>query len=599
MTRSLYIPASAPFNAEQRAWLNGFLAAWFVHQGLQPLAAAAQTPDPPRKPLLILYGSQSGNSEMLARRFGNAASPRGFEPRVLGMDQCATLNLAAESTWLVVISTWGDGDVPDNAKAFWSHLNSPQAPKLDRIHFAVLALGDTTYETTFCQAGKNFDRRLEELGARRLAARVDCSADFESGANQWAESVWRALEGPGNPTRAAACTGGSVVQPPAPARPGANGTDGFGRQNPFPARLLKNCRLTGPRSNKDTRHLEIALADSGLAYEVGDALGVLPTNAPALVDGILEKLRSTGEESVTGREDAAIPLRRALLHDYEINKLSATLLRSAAERCPKAGLDRLLAADSKDALEQYLWGRDVLDLLCDFPDLRFSPADFIGLLRKLAPRLYSIASSPKAHPGEVHLTVGPVRFESLHRARGGVCSTFLADRVDDDTSVSVFVQAAPSFRLPADPAAPVIMVGPGTGIAPFRAFLEERAATGAPGPNWLFFGEQQSASDFFYREELETMRERGILTRLDTAFSRDQADKIYVQHRMRDNGGELWRWWQDGAYFYVCGDARRMAKDVDAALHEVAEKAGGLSREDADDYVAKLKMEKRYRRDVY
>jgi sulfite reductase (NADPH) flavoprotein alpha-component len=645
MSQASYIPESAPFNAEQRAWLNGFLAAWFIRQGLHAsLPATPQTSALP--PLLILYGSQSGNSEMLARRFGTAAGQHGFTARVLSMETFAVPDLAKETALLVVVSTWGDGDVPDSARGFWNQLQSPQAPRLERLGFTVLALGDTNYETTFCQAGKNFDRRLEELGGRRLAPRVDCSTDFESPANQWIESVWRSLHEPGaerhllSPARSSAGSGGAdahrageeasaftvprhaqtprqtlhepgkpngatraaaaaVVAEPQLSEPGANGSNGFSRGRPFPARLLKQRCLTGPGSNKDTRHIELSLAGSGLVYEVGDSLGVFPTNHPALVDRILEKLGSSGDENVPTPEGAATSLRGALLHHYEINKISATAIRAASDRCPEAGLDRLLAADQTDALDQYLWGRDMLDLLCDFPGLRLTSAEFVGLLRRLAPRLYSISSSPKAHPEEVHLTVGPVRYESHGRARGGVCSTFLADRVEGATAPPVFVQRSAGFRLPVDPSAPVIMVGPGTGIAPFRAFLEERAAIGARGRNWLFFGEQQSATDFLYREEFETLRERKVLTRLDTAFSRDQADKIYVQHRLLENAWDVWRWLEDGAHIYVCGDAQRMAKDVDAALHEVVAKAGGRDREQASAYVQSLRREKRYQRDVY
>jgi sulfite reductase (NADPH) flavoprotein alpha-component len=374
---------------------------------------------------------------------------------------------------------------------------------------------------------------------------------------------------------------------------------GYSRTNPFPGRLLTNRKLNGVTSEKDTRHFEISLRDSGLSYEVGDALGVWPTNCPALVQELIQALGCDGEEAVKNPQGQEVPLRNALLQGYQITQIPPAVLQLFAQRSGGSSLRDLLEPSHKSELDQFLHGREIIDLFLQFPTVKFDAVEFIGALRKLQPRLYSIASSPKAHPGEVHLTVAPVRYETHDRSRKGVCSTFLADRVKANTSVPVFVQDSHNFRLPADSEKPVIMIGPGTGIAPFRAFLEERRAIGARGRNWLFFGDQRQACDFLYREELERMVADKTLTRLDSAFSRDQPQKIYVQQRMIENAPVLWQWLEDGAHLYVCGDAKRMARDVDAALHRVITFAGGKTQDQAGEYVQNLKTEKRYQRDVY
>jgi sulfite reductase (NADPH) flavoprotein alpha-component len=592
MTEVAYIPASAPFSDEQRAWLNGFFA------GLLCTGPNSKTPNEAAstKPLLILFGSQTGSAERLAKSIGKEAAQYGFAARVLEANACGTIDLKSESHLLMVTSTWGEGDPPDNAAAFWKFLNSPEAPELKNLSYGVLALGDKNY-SDFCGAGKKFDERLEKLGAKRILPRVDCDLDYEAPAKAWIASMWSELSKSVNSE--------SVIskQPSTRSTTDSLISDslitGHSRNNPFPARLLVNRNLNGEGSAKETRHFAFSLEGSGLTYEVGDALGVVPTNCPSLVNDTLAALGCDGEEGVKTPSGEETSLRNALLRHYVLSQANTSLLQAIAERAKNDELRNLLAPENKAALEKHLHGRDVLDFLLAHPAAKFAPGEFVTLLRKLNPRLYSIASSPKAHPGEVHLCVGIVRFESHGRARKGVCSTFLADRVDGSTPVPVFTQASHGFRLPAQSDTPTIMVGPGTGIAPFRAFLEERKATGAKGKNWLLFGDQKAATDFLYRDELESMFKDGVLTKLDLAFSRDQAEKIYVQHRMLEHAAEMFAWLEQGAHFFVCGDAKCMAKDVDAALHEVIQRGGGRTAEQAVEYVAKLKTEKRYKRDVY
>ena len=590
MTKIPYIPETAPFTLEQRAWLNGFLAGLLANGGLEaPLPASP--PAPAGEPLPILFGSQTGTAEGIAKRLAKEAALRGFAPQVLALNDHAQANLAAAGKAIIISSTWGDDDPPDNATDFWSWLKSDAAPRLENLQFAVLGLGDKNY-ADFCGAAKKFDARLEQLGARRVIPRGECDTDYETAAKNWIEGLWEKF--PASPVLARAATNGQVASTNGHSTPQESG---FGKANPFPAKLLKNVLLNKPGSAKEVRHYELSLAGSGLAYEAGDALGVVPVNCPALVDEALALLGCTGAETIAV-DDSPTLLREALTHHFDLSKPSAELLSSVAARAPGSELAALLAPERRDDLKKWLWGRDVQDIL-RLSSQPFSPAELAPLLRKLSPRLYSISSSPKAHPGEVHLTVSAVRYESYGRGRKGVASTFLADRIGDADCVRVFVQPSHGFKPPANGDLPMIMVGPGTGIAPFRAFLHERQARGDRGKNWLFFGDQKSSVDFLYDEELAAWQKNGHLTRLDLAFSRDQEEKIYVQDRMLQNAAEFWGWLEAGAHFYVCGDASRMAKDVDAALHRIVETVGGKTADDAKAYVAKLKTDKRYQRDVY
>jgi sulfite reductase (NADPH) flavoprotein alpha-component len=377
-------------------------------------------------------------------------------------------------------------------------------------------------------------------------------------------------------------------------------TPRYTRANPFPARLVVNRRLSGPESAKDTRHFELDLTRWGLSFEVGDSLAVYPSNDSQLVDEIVHTLGATGDEQVPRPRGEPTALREALLRDYSITQPTPKFLRAVAERASAAPTLRyLLAPDRKHDLETYLWGMEIVDFLLEHPSARFAPKEFVGLLTKLQPRLYSVASSLKAYPDQVHFIVDVVSYESHGRLRKGVCSSFLAERADE-VPVPVFPSVAKHFHLPEDPETPIIMIGPGTGVAPFRAYLQERKATGAKGKNWLFFGAQHESCDFAYGDEFETYQREAILTRLDCAWSRDQREKIYVQHRMVENAAEIWKWLDgEGAHFFVCGDARRMAKDVDAGLRKIVQEHGGKSIDEANEYVEKLKRDKRYKRDVY
>ncbi len=583
-----HIPESAPFSLEQRAWLNGFLAG--LHSAPAPGTNVAAAPPTNAEPLLILFGSQTGSAEGLAKKLAKESSGRGYAPKVLALNDYETANIPAASKAVIISSTWGDGDAPDNAVNFWNWLKADSAPRLEHLNFAVLGLGDKNY-SDFCGASKKFDERLEALGAKRLVPRGECDVDYEAAAKTWTENLWAKI---GNGSAAASAP---AVAPVEATNGAAKLAFAFSKNHPFPAKLLTNFPLNRAGSGKEVRHFEILLGHSGLTYEVGDALGVVPENCPDLAAKILAAIGATGDEPVA-LDHSVTSLRLALVQHFDIAKPPQELLVAVAKHAPTSELAPLLAADKTDDLKKWLFGRDVLDMLQLAPG-KISFAELLPLLRKLAPRLYSISSSPKAHPGEVHLTVGAVRYDSHGRKRGGVASTFLADRAEKSGAVKVFVQTSHGFRPPANGDTPIIMVGPGTGIAPFRAFLEERAATGAKGKNWLFFGDQKRSADFLYEEQLTAWQKSGFLTRLDLAFSRDQAEKIYVQTRMLENAAELWSWLEAGAHFYVCGDASRMAKDVDAALHAVIEKIGGKSADEAKAYVAKLKSDKRYQRDVY
>ncbi|MHA6193599.1 molybdopterin-dependent oxidoreductase [Pseudomonas wadenswilerensis] len=553
------LPASAPLAPSRRLFIDGMLAGLYSRSAAAPLPVLVDAPATP--PHWVLWASQTGNSEALAERCAAHLREAGLAVQLACMEAAQPARIGEAASLLLITSTFGDGDAPDSGAAFWQALQGEPGDWAKRP-YAVLALGDSSYEQ-FCGFGRKLDLRLAELGGQRLLERVECEPDFDEPFAGWLQALTAKL------------ARGSV--PLAEVENTA-----FSRKSPLPAHVLENRLLNGPGASKETRQIVFDLGDSGLSYEAGDALGVWPRNCPALVEEILACSGLDADAEVSLKGQAPMTLREALGGYLEISRVTPQWQERFAAAHPAFPRDK-----------DVLWGRQLADLLTEFP-LSLPLADWLALLKPLQPRLYSISSSPRRHPRQVHLTLSTVRYGQ----RKGVCSTFLADRAGE-LQVAIFPQPSAHFHLPEDDSRPVIMVGPGTGIAPFRAFLQEREARGAGGRNWLFFGEQREACDFYYRDELLAWRESGLLTRLDTAFSRDQEEKIYVQQRMREQGAELWRWLQDGAFFYVCGDAGRMAKDVDVALKDVVAEQGGMSAAEAAEYVAQMGRDRRYLRDVY
>lgn len=576
MASLIQIPDDAPFTPEQRAWLGDFLAKLLAGGTATPAAG-------PTVPVTLLFGSQTGNAESLAKKFVKLLKKSGFEPEIHDLAAYDRSRITKEKNLLVITSTYGDGEPPDNAADFYHWILSDAAPRLDGVNFSVLALGDTSYPD-FCKCGIDFDTRFESLGATRVFKRIDSDVDTDAPFAEWTAGVMAALA----PSIAVAKAGPAVVE---------TEDTGYSKKNPFPSPVLRNTNLNGP-GEKQTHHVELSLDGSGLEYEVGDALGVIPTNIPEVVDEIIANLPFKASD-VPIPSGGEAPLRDALIHHYDIGTINKSLIQKWQQRSGSPFLRSLVEGDDKKAWDDFCWGRDLIDLVIDHPADFSDAEEFVSILKKLQPRLYSIASSPRAHPGEVHLCVGIVRYTSHGRKRGGICSTYLSDRLDANSRPRSFVHVNKGFRLPENPDTPLIMVGPGTGIAPFRAFLEDRKVTGAKGRNWLFFGNPHRATDYLYQAEIEAFQADGTLAKLDLAWSRDQKEKIYVQHLMLQQAAELWAWLQDGAAFYVCGDASRMAKDVDAALLQIAREQGKLSDEDAANWISQLKKDKRYQRDVY
>lgn len=577
---------------KQLAWVSGYLAG--LGEPANDEAPAAPVLDPARGRLTILYGSETGNAERVAEQAAAAATERGVPARVLDMADYKLRELRDERLLMIVTATHGEGDPPDPAADFYEFVHGRKAPKLAGAKFAVLALGDSSYEL-FCQTGRDFDARLEALGAERLVERLECDVDFEDAAAEW---VRNALDAYARHVDAppAAGSGGKVVAFTRSAR--ASRTETYDRKHPFAAEVLENIVLNGRGSERETRHIELSLEGSGLEYEPGDVLGVVAPNRDASVDALLEALSLDAAQTVATPAGEA-GLGDALRREYEITPLTPGFVSAWAEHTGDDTLRALTGPAKRSELMRWMAGRDVLDVVTEHPAAEIDAAALLGMLRPLQPREYSIASSLAANPDEVHLTVAAVRYESRGRRRYGVASTHLADRAAPGERVAVYVRRNKHFRLPADDGTPVIMIGPGTGVAPFRAFVQQREVGGAAGPSWLFFGSPNLRTDFLYQTEWLRWRADGVLHRLDVAFSRDQAHKIYVQDRMREAGTELFRWLEDGAHVYVCGDAERMAPDVHAALVEIVQQHGGRSAESAAEYVKQMQRDKRYQRDVY
>lgn len=570
-------------SGQQLDWVQGYMAGYRaasqqVGGAVIPTAASAVK-------LTVLYGSQTGNCEALAEQLSEQARAQGLEVECLDMDTFPTRQLKKVDKLAIITSTHGEGDPPDNAIGVHEFLHGRKAPKLDQLEYSVLSLGDSSYQF-FCKTGIDFDERLHALGAKRVIDRVDCDLDYEEAAEQWMQQFIAKL--------ADAIPATSPT--PLAASGAATNTSAYDRKNPFSATLIDSTSLTARGSSKSVSHLEFSLEDSGLQYLPGDALGVYAQNDPTFIGQLLEHTQLDGEQSVTVKE-GSVSLYEALQRHLEITRLTPPTVQKWADLTQASDLQKVLA--DKDTFGQWLYGRDLLDLVQHYPVSGLDAQTLVDQIRGLPPRLYSIASSQAAVEDEVHLTVAKVRYEQQQRMRDGVGSIWLTERLSLDDTAPVFIDTNKNFRLPPDSQTPIIMIGPGTGVAPFRAFMQEREVMEHEGKNWLFFGDRQFRRDFLYQREWLQWRQQGLLSRLDVAFSRDGPEKVYVQHRLRAAGADIWRWIDEGAHIYVCGDANAMAPDVHEALIDVVSTQGHKSRDSAEQFLRELTRDKRYQRDVY
>ncbi|NMP27840.1 NADPH-dependent assimilatory sulfite reductase flavoprotein subunit [Rahnella sp. SAP-1] len=577
--------AIGDYSPTQLAWLSGYF--WGM---INPQLGVVATPAPAlaAASVTLISASQTGNARRLAEQLRDALQAAELNVNLVNAGDYKFKQIAQEKLLVIVASTQGEGEPAEEAVALHKFLSSKKAPKMADTAFAVFGLGDTSYEH-FCQAGKDFDTRLGELGAERLLDRVDADVEYQQQAAQWCQQVVEVLKKrlpTTGPVAQSTAISGSVNQ---------LDSSPYSKEAPLTATLSVNQKITGRNSDKDVRHIEIDLGDSGLRYQPGDALGVWFENDPALVNELIALLWLKGDEPVTVH-GKTLPLSEALQRHIELTQNTTVIVDNYAALCRDSELLALLS--DKSAMQQYAQSTPFVDMVRRAPT-ELEPQQLIDLLRPLTPRLYSIASSQAESETEVHITVGTVRYEIDGRARSGGASGYLADRLAEDGEVRVFIEHNDNFRLPADPDAPVIMIGPGTGIAPFRAFMQQREAEGASGKNWLFFGNPHFTEDFLYQVEWQRYVKDGLLTRIDLAWSRDQAQKVYVQDKLRANGAEVWQWLQQGAHIYVCGDANRMAKDVEQTLLELIAEHGNLDLEAADEFLSDLRFERRYQRDVY
>ncbi len=578
--------ATTDFSPTQLAWVSGYFWGMLNQQPGAVVSAPAAAVEIPA--ITLISASQTGNARRVAEALRDDLLAAKLNVNLVNAGDYKFKQIASEKLVVVVTSTQGEGEPPEEAVALHKFLFSKKAPKLTGTAFAVFGLGDSSYEF-FCQSGKDFDSKLAELGGERLLDRVDTDVEYQAAAAEWRARIVDVLKArvPKETPAQAAVTATGVVND--------IHTSPYTKEAPLTASLSVNQKITGRDSEKDVRHIEIDLGDSGLRYQPGDALGVWYQNDPALVKELVELLWLKGDEPVNV-DGKTLPLSEALQWHFELTVNTANIVENYATLTRSESLLPLVGDKAK--LQQYAATTPIVDMV------RFSPAQLdadalIGLLRPLTPRLYSIASAQAEVESEVHVTVGVVRYDIEGRARAGGASSFLADRVEEEGEVRVFIEHNDNFRLPTNPETPVIMIGPGTGIAPFRAFMQQRAADEAPGKNWLFFGNPHFTEDFLYQVEWQRYVKEGVLSRIDLAWSRDQKQKIYVQDKLREQGAELWRWINDGAHIYVCGDANRMAKDVEQALLEVIAEFGGMDTESADEFLSELRVERRYQRDVY
>ncbi|MCX2942227.1 NADPH-dependent assimilatory sulfite reductase flavoprotein subunit [Rahnella perminowiae] len=577
--------AIGDYSPTQMAWLSGY---FWGRVNQQPGAVAAPAPAQTAASVTLISASQTGNARRVAEQLRDDLIAAKINVNLVNAGDYKFKQIGQEKLLLIVASTQGEGEQAEEAVALHKFLQSKKAPNMKDTAFAVFALGDTSYEF-FCQAGKDFDTRLGELGAERLLDRVDADVEYKEAAENWRKRIVDVLKQrvPADTAAQAAPTlAGSVNQVD---------SSPYTKEAPLTATLSVNQKITGRDSDKDVRHLEIDLGDSGLRYQPGDALGIWFENDPQLVQEIVELLWLKGDEIVEVN-DKKLPLSQALQHHIELTQNTTPIIEKYAALCRDEHLTGLLA--DKPALQQYAQTVPFADMIRRAPT-ELDAQQLVDLLRPLTPRLYSIASSQAETETEVHITVGVVRYEIDGRSRSGGASGFLADRLEEDGEVKVFIEHNDNFRLPADPEKPVIMIGPGTGIAPFRAFIQQRDNDGATGKNWLFFGNPHFTDDFLYQVEWQRYVKDGLLTNISLAWSRDQAEKVYVQDKLREQGAEVWQWLQEGAHVYVCGDANRMAKDVEQALLEIIAQYGEMDLETADEYLSELRLDRRYQRDVY
>jgi sulfite reductase (NADPH) flavoprotein alpha-component len=578
---------SGSVTPEQARWISGYFAgleagiARLAGDGALPAGAAAAI-----RTLTVLHGGETGNSASLARAFAAAAADRGLVAQVEDMARYKPRRLREEQDLLLIVSTHGEGDPPQPALDFFEYVEGPKAPRLPGLRYSVLALGDSTYEH-FCEAGRRLDRRFEALGATRLADRVECDIDYDETAAQWRAEALALL----------VAQAGAGCEVPAPADPAFPAATGHDKRNPFPARIIDHLAIVGRDSTKETRHIELDISGSGLAYQPGDALGVVARNDPAVVAALLDAAGLCGDSALTVKGESTT-LAEALESHFEIAITPPRFLDHWAAVTASAELAKLSGDEGKAERQSWLRAHHIIDIVRRFPAKNVDSSTFVAGLRPLQPRLYSLSSSLSAMPDEAHITLAPVRYALHGEARHGVASAHLADRSEVGDALPVYIQPNEQFRLPEDDKA-IIMIGAGTGIAPYRAFLQEREARGSSGKSWLFFGERNFRSDFLYQTEWQAWLKDGLLARMDVAFSRDQGAKAYVQHRMAERAGDLFAWLEDGAHLYLCGDAARMAPDVHETLISIVAEEGRLQREGAEDYVRELQRSRRYQRDVY
>lgn len=578
----------------QLAWLSGY--AWAKAQSTNSIGEnfakdssnlTALVASEPLK-VTVLSASQTGNAKSVADKLAERLTAEGVNVVRTSLKDYKAKNIADEQLVLLVTSTQGEGEAPEEGVVLLKLLNGKKAPKLDRLQFAVLGLGDSSYPN-FCQAGKDFDQRFYDLGATRLFDRVDADLDFQATADQWINEIVEIIKAKNNEGVAANLT------PNASQTPVVTNQSKYNKANPFPATLITNQRITAKDAEKDVRHLEFDLSGSGLSYQSGDVLGVYFENDPALVNEILTVLSLSAEEQVT-LQDKTLPLATALQTQFELTQNTAAFVKHYAALANHTELNAIVT--DSEQLQNFVQNTPLVDVINSYP-AALSADQLLALLHPLTPRLYSIASAQSEVGEEVHLSVGVVRYDYNGKARAGAASSYLADRVEEDGQVRIFVEHNDNFKLPQDSSKPIIMIGSGTGIAPFRSFVQQRAADEAEGKNWLIFGNQHFASDFLYQTEWQQFAKDGFLHKYSFAWSRDQEQKIYVQDKIREEAETLWQWLQQGAYLYVCGDASRMAKDVNQALLDVIAQQGSLNADEAEEYLDNLREEKRYQRDVY